>query len=445
MKIPIILFFVILCAAFVSAQGVDVVKDTYIAGETVQAYVNKTDFSLSKLQFVDSGGDKINVGFLTYDFGDDSYFVYFDLPSTLSSGTFKLQYKVRGWVDGLLTDIIDEDAFTIIAGTSAISMKPAILTLKENDNTFSIKLTNHGTVAADVNVSSADNAIIPARKSINVPAGEVRTVFADYDFDSVKGDTALGLGYGSRSFSIPIIKPSVETLPEENKTVPENKSVPVVNRTVPANKTPVVLQPALKFVPDLNNVSHKVAVDTVINGSFGIMNTLSTPIHNVTLSTTASLAGLVDFNVSSFSVIKPKEKKYVYIWINRFRSASAGSYSGSIVVGSAEASQLKMGLDLGFEEVEVVVLGNKTPIITVPSGLNVSDIDENLTVDVDVNVTLGEEKKEGKYGTALVIIIIVIFLIIGYLAYRLRPQPLQKRFDAYVGQFKRGAQKKKRF
>jgi hypothetical protein len=429
MKIPIILFFVILCAAFVSAQGVDVVKDTYIAGETVQAYVNKTDFSLSKLQFVDSGGDKINVGFLTYDFGDDSYFVYFDLPSTLSSGTFKLQYKVRGWVDGLLTDIIDEDAFTIIAGTSAISMKPAILTLKENDNTFSIKLTNHGTVAADVNVSSADNAIIPARKSINVPAGEVRTVFADYDFDSVKGDTALGLGYGSRSFSIPIIKPSVETL----------------NRTVPANKTPVVLQPALKFVPDLNNVSHKVAVDTVINGSFGIMNTLSTPIHNVTLSTTASLAGLVDFNVSSFSVIKPKEKKYVYIWINRFRSASAGSYSGSIVVGSAEASQLKMGLDLGFEEVEVVVLGNKTPIITVPSGLNVSDIDENLTVDVDVNVTLGEKGGEGNYGTAAIIVVVVIILIIGYFVYRLRPQPLQKRFDAYVGQFKRGAQKKKRF
>ena len=427
MRFHIFLFFIILSTALVSAQSVNIVKDSHISGETVQAYIQHPSFTVAKLELVDNHSQKIGVSFFTKEISNNSYFIYFDLPTTLNPGIVSLQVKEKGWVNGILQDIIYSDNSTIISNFNSLSFRPGIIELDKDKSTFNVKLSNKGNQALKASVDLSDKALVPARKTFDIAVGESKNIFVNYDFNLVKGDAQLTITYNNRVFTVPILKPTVKIpiIVQKNKTV-INKTSPKIVKT----------KVSLKFIPDVKKISHRVAASTMINGSLGIINPTLIDVHNVSVSVSTSLERLIDFNVTKFNTIKVNETKHLYIWINKQKKAQ-GYYSGEIVVGGPDINTLKIPINLAFEQTQMVP--NKTPIISISQGLNISDIDPNLTLPGNYTK---KKKDTGKYGIVGILILLILLVLVGYLAYKLRPQNAKKEFKEYTSKFKRGKNRK---
>ena len=108
------------------AEELSVIQDNAVSGETVQAEIIYSLFDTKKLSLLDSADNKVVVSYFAVEL-EDKDFAYFNLPSSLPAGTYRLQLKDRVLVGGEPADILLEDSFEVIEGESAFAIKPAII------------------------------------------------------------------------------------------------------------------------------------------------------------------------------------------------------------------------------------------------------------------------------------------------------------------------------
>ncbi|MDP1760285.1 MAG: hypothetical protein Q8L01_02440, partial [Candidatus Woesebacteria bacterium] len=115
----------------------------YNAGDTFVARSNE-DLTASQASILDSQGNKIQVGLLSYKIENTNY-LYFDIPSWML-GNYTLKYQNNNL------------PFTVLAG-EAVTLRPIVLYLEQDVNNARIDLTNKYTNDVTVDISSNNTDI----------------------------------------------------------------------------------------------------------------------------------------------------------------------------------------------------------------------------------------------------------------------------------------------
>src|SRR3989344_2099415 len=131
--IPFFVLF-ILSISFVSAAEISVLQENYLAGETVQVYVNASSLASSDIALYDVNNNPKQIAPLFTEYRDGYFFVYFHLFENYLEGKYTLEIQDA------------KDTFSIIPpnGQAVLQIKPGFILLDSQDDTFSFELSDVG-------------------------------------------------------------------------------------------------------------------------------------------------------------------------------------------------------------------------------------------------------------------------------------------------------------
>lgn len=414
---PLFFFLIIFSSALACSQPVEVLRDSYAPGETVTADIEAGSFASSKLSFEDGMGARLSMGILYFKKSEGNYHIYFNLPLTIQDGTYSLRYNDA--------NLSYADNLTVANGTVALSIKPTIFRLDPAGSSIKVEVSNKGRNSTLVNVSSGSPLVRPVRDSIEVGAGEARTLFVNYD--KAAGSSYLILSYGNKSYKVELLaedKPGAESVPQ--------------------------LTGGLEFI-DPTPISHSITQAQTIEGELEFRNSNAVPLHNITFHVSPALADIIDFNTSLLLEARPNIVYRQFIWANRNKNIPAGSYSGVLLIKSAEGATASVDVSVDISEVpifparepaELVVEEVAEPDILPLNVTGITDL-SNATLEGGIKITSGKAEEEANKNRLAGIILLVVILIIGsIITWKLRPKEKVIKFSDYVLGIGKGKNKK---
>ena len=332
--------------------------------------------------------------------------------------------------DGVQSPVSFYDNFSVVGDDVALSVKPPIFRLSPSQASFKIEMSNRGVNGTTVNVSSSDPLVKPVRDSLEIGAGETKSLFVNYG--KVTSSSALHLAYDGKAYV-------VEMLVDEEPGIAAG-----------------ALSAGLEFV-DPAPISHSITGSQVIAGALEFRNVNSGPLHNITFHASPSIADIIDFNVTRFLEAKPNLVYSQFIWVNRNRNIPAGNYSGVIVMRSSEgaASSLDISVSIIWAEPAdelpgELVIEEVPEEMVVPAedgkSLNVTAITslENATLEGGITITSGKAEDEAGRNRTIGIVVLAVILIIGsIITWKLRPKERVIRFSDYVSGIRKEDKRKK--
>jgi len=392
----------LLSLTLVSAQEIAVLRDTYVAGETVQAYITNTTITTGQISLLNNQSNLVSITPLLVEYRDNQYLTYFDLSTSVTEGTYTL-------LAGAL-----QNNFTITNGTQAVQIKPGIIILDKTESSFRIELENAGTTAT-VQITSSNTALKPRKSAISLNTEETKDLYVDYTYGNVGSDSAITLTYGAQSYTIPIIYPE-EADVEENVTEEENitEEEPTVTEEVEAFIF-------LTTTTELNTTTNKSK-----SGPLKIQNLLNETIADVQVSVTGTLKDVLTSDETTIS-LGPNEIYSLYVSLNPQQNARAGTYEGEIIVSNAMYNaSLALAVLVYEPTVEEV---NATTLVE-----NVTEEREFIEIE-DLGEIQAEEGVSGTtvIGITLIVLLLAIFLLI---IWQLRKRE-EKKFHEYIEETKR--------
>ncbi len=411
-KTLITIFFCILLINIVSAEELTLLDTEYNAGETLQAFVTNTSISTSQISLMDNSSNLVSITPLISEFREDQYLIYFNLNSDLL-GDYKLIVK------SMVAN------FTVSSTDFALQVKPGIIVLDENEESFKLELTNSGEPIT-VQISSTDSEISPRKSALSMTYEETRNLYSDYTYSSISSDSEITLSYGSGTYSIPIIF-SGELAQEEiiNETI-EETNITETNITIEEEIVEEEVTEALSFITTKDKAEIPLTPEESFEGYLNFINNLNESIYNLEFSLTGNLDEVLELNITSIEEIKAGETQSQYIWANKNKSSEPGVYSGELILSNElYSASLEIEITIeGEEEEEIVeeeeVVETQDPIVLDESQLNYPT------------------QEEGMSGTTVIgIIMIIILLGIFILIFMKMRQKNEKKFNQYIQETKR--------
>ncbi|MEA3378527.1 MAG: hypothetical protein U9Q69_02695 [Nanoarchaeota archaeon] len=377
-------------SSVVLADSLNILNEDYLPGEVLMANLETENFQLADLSLLGNSSNSIPIGFLSYKKSESSYLVYFNVPE-LENQTCSLSYNELN------------DTFMVMQGNS-ISVSPPIIRLASEKNKFSLELKNNAEETIEVEIKAAGSHIKPVRPEMSLSPLGKKTLYVNYN-DT--GSSNLIISYNGRAYNIEILGIEKEEIEEP---LPEPQ-----------------LEGQLKFV-DAAPISHSVTIGQEIGGILEFTNTFPVDLHNITFHASDDLAGIIDFNVSIFPVIKPNESLEQFIWINKNQNALPKRYQGVILLNCKESYSHELQLEVEF------TADYKIDEPEAEEGFKVvGQEDFNLTGDLQIGgeseAALEEKEKNRLLGIIIVAGVIILALLIGW---RLRPKPRILKFKEYL-------------
>lgn len=397
------LFLVFFLGSFSFVSAADILQDTYLAGETVQVYVEANSLSSGDIAVLDGNSSAVDISPLFTQYRDGLYFVYFSLPLDAEEGNYTL------YVQG------EEESFSVLSndGQSVVQLKPGFIVLNKNDDTFSFQLLEKNGVGTTVVLTSSDSGVLKARKSsVTLSGSDSKDVYVDYTYGDITKDIYLNLTYGTQSYTLPVLYPDLmleeEVVVEENGTfenVTEEEEVIEDEKEVP-----------FVFLLTKKTVDQTLFWNQSLVGDFKIQNTVEHSV-NVTYSLTGNLEDILVLNETDVSVAAGD----IYAqraWFNRENTSRAGVYSGEIVVSDGTYSDaISVNVEIVESVSSVAVVENET-----------EEVYEPLIYGGETLVE--EESNTGLYVIAGFMIFLLLVLII-LVALKLR-QKEDRKFNEYI-------------
>ena len=411
-KTLITIFFCILLINIVSAEELTLLDTEYIAGETLQAYVTNTSISTSQISLLDNSSNLVSISPLISKYRDEQYLIYFNLASDLTEGNYKLIAKSM------------EANFTVSTSTSALQIKPGIIILDENEESFKLELTLVGDPIT-VQISSSSSDISPRRSALSFTTEETKNLYSDYTYSSIESDSTISLTYGTNSYSIPIIYTGEVPLVEEtvNETIEETNIT--IEEEVIVEEIEEIIE-ALSFLTTKEKAEIPLESEGSYSGYLNFINNLEESIFNLEFSLTGNLEEIIELNVTTLEEIKGGETLSQYIWVNKEESNKTGEFIGELVLSNElYSTSLSIEVTIAEEETEEIIEEEEEIVAQEPIVINEEDL-------------YFPEQDEGVSGTTVLgIIMIIILLGIFILIFIKMRQKEEKKFNQYIQETKR--------
>lgn len=393
-----IVFLVLLSIA--SAQELQVLNTNYHPGETVQAFYYNGTISAANIYLLDNESHTVSISPLTSNYRSNNYFFYFNLPTTLTPGTYFLNANT------------ESQNFTITEGT-AITIKPGIIVLSETD-TFTIELENKGEISITTQVSANDGNVVPRRSVLEIST--TKDLIADYDYDAITQDSELRIAYGTTTYTIPLIYPDLieETNVTEDLNTTELNTTEsnLTNITITENVTIENITDPFEIITTKASQEYKFYPDESKEGPLEIKNNQNESFLLEAILTN-NISQVIQLNETSFT-LEPSSSHYLFISINGDKNASAGLYEGELII-SSETFNTSLPISIEIVQDEEVV--------------------EDPEIDWGaVNWTTPDDQQQSSGSGVLVvgIILVIILLSIFIVLYLKLTQPPKKDFSTVV-------------
>lgn len=400
------IFLILICINLVCAAELTTFNEEYNPGETLQAIASNISLTSSQVSLIDSESNSVSISPLLTEYREDNYFIYFNLPTTLDEGVYRL-------FTGSL-----ETNFTITNRTTAVQIKPAFIILDSSDDTFTIQLQNLGT-SITVIVSPSTPEISPRKSSVALGSEDLFNLLVDYDYSDITEDETLTLTYDQTTYNIPLFYLEVE---EEiiNETIIEN--ITITNETITIENITSEIEETLVFLTQSESANINLNVEESFEGYLKLQNNLNETLTDLTFTLTGNLAEVVRINLTTIQNISSEEIISQYLWVNENENLSAGTYEGELIFSNEDYStSLPIIITLTEEEIEETPEENTE---SSGSGVNYDD--------------LGDSEAESN-SSIMVIGIILIALLLGIflvLFLKLR-KGNEKMFQQYIEETKK--------
>src|SRR3989344_5648354 len=208
--IPFFVLF-ILSISFVSAAEISVLQENYLAGETVQVYVNASSLASSDIALYDVNNNPKQIAPLFTEYRDGYFFVYFHLFENYLEGKYTLEIQDA------------KDTFSIIPpnGQAVLQIKPGFILLDSQDDTFSFELSDVGDSSSTLSILES-NAVLSARKNqLSIGPGEQKNNYVDYLYYRISLDLFMNISYDDQYYILPVL---YSDLVVEEEVVEEEES-----------------------------------------------------------------------------------------------------------------------------------------------------------------------------------------------------------------------------
>ena len=415
MKISYIIIFLILSF---NVLGMELQSSEYNSGDTLIVSSSENLYH-SQAKVIDNSGNDQHIGILGYNAGNLSL-IYFDIPL---------------WMKGNYTLLYNNSTFKFqVFNGQSLSIRPIVMQVDEHESTARIDLKNILGNTAYAAVSSENPEITFSRDAITIPGSSTRSVYLSFLPGTLDGYTVtVSYNSGKRSYAIPIIV---------SKEQPQNGSVNLVNVVEPQEKPNMQTNlQSLKIVENLTSISHTVPRTKMINGSLHFVS--SRELRNAQFHLTTEVAEIVTLNITSYEIMLPNHEYEQYLWINKYRNFPEGEYTGllSLDTENGDTVNISLSIKLTATNTESSV---KTPqknitrkTFNVTEGPNINFTTVNYTEEARI-----EKERRDKNLRFGLLLSGGLLLVISILIYLFRPKPKELKFREYVGQFKKGSQKK---
>ncbi|HIH15464.1 MAG: hypothetical protein QT08_C0013G0020 [archaeon GW2011_AR17] len=390
--IPFFVLF-ILSISFVSAAEISVLQENYLAGETVQVYVNASSLASSDIALYDVNNNPKQIAPLFTEYRDGYFFVYFHLFENYLEGKYTLEIQDA------------KDTFSIIPpnGQAVLQIKPGFILLDSQDDTFSFELSDVGDSSSTLSILES-NAVLSARKNqLSIGPGEQKNNYVDYLYYRISLDLFMNISYDDQYYILPVL---YSDLVVEEEVVEEEESEEELVEEV------VVSESSFALLVSEGTVVLTLEPDQSKYGDLKVQNLLEESLI-LEYSLTGDLDGIVTLNESRVT-LAAGEIYSQRVWFNPQNNSRVGVYSGDIVLTDGSSSE---SISVSLDVAEVV-----------------ADEDVNQSSGsfpfVSDGTLVPKESNTSLYAVAVFMILLLVALIV-LVVLKLR-QKDEKKFHEYI-------------
>jgi len=413
-KLFLILLFLVLLIINVKAEIVDInlAKNEYSSDETFQAYIKSNinleeDLGVSSFKLYDPNNINIPIALFFLKLENNYYAIYFDLPSNLNNGDYKLIIKdIKFFENGILKQQDFSKNFSIKSDNIIISVNPAIIKVSDEE-LVDITLKNKGNQSIAISLSSDEDILLEKTNFVlnKDKIGQFQALIKQ----GAK-ERNIFLNYGDKQFKLFIYS-----------SYPDNITI---------NQTQVIMpKDAIKSIENRELINITLDYGETINGQVRYKNFYDQPITDILFNLTGNLKNVIEFNLTKVSTIPPDEIVKQYLWINR-KNANSGYYSGSLILQNKDV----------YNELPIyVTILPKEQIQNLTTPRNQTTLFPNQTNLTMNNITSTEtiEKKRSNLWVWVLLIFIVVAGIFVLLIYLRTKGKEQKSFKDFISVFEK--------
>jgi hypothetical protein len=412
MKWQLFIMIFVLILPIINAGEITLVQSTLTPGETLMAYVNTSSLSSSQISVLDNSSSQVSISPLIKEYRDDQYFFYFNLPTTLESGTYNVLAGSK------------QTNFTVKTSPKALQIKPSIVILESSKSNFNFELTNVGE-SITATITSTDSEIDPRKSSLSFSENEEKNLYVDYSYSQIKSDSTIIISYGSTNYAIPIIYPDYIVEEIINETV-SNETIEITNTTQTVNITKENIE-GLSFLVS----SPEASIETTVNETFEayliLQNNLNETITSIEWTLSGNLKEVTTLNTTSLEELDGNATYSQYLWFNLDGRATAGVYTGNLTA-SSEVYSVSIPITLTVSQATVEEKILEPEVEEKEETQEVTNTYEEPVSFKETTDDSNSNNSEVIVGIILILILIAIFLV---LFLKLR-QGNEKNFNRYV-------------
>ena len=383
MKKLILILIALLLTSTVFAQELQLTlpRTTYSQGETVQLAISTNEtlvspLSVQGIKVTDERDAKIVVGIGFVKINPQNYYIYFEIPNQLNTGTYTIHVlnALYRKADGTNARTSNRINFNIQQHDPALSIRPAIFTRSIQpleQPGFQITLTNKASIPLDVQFSTdADFILLPVQKA-TLPSQQATTLTVNTKVAGRKEHTFSGnvlIKYEGGEYSVPVLLKRFEA--------PETEQPLIKEPTTEQPLVPIIeedYKDSLQFLIGFKTVNQSLKQEQTLEGNFPLKNQGESTLHDLTFKVSPQLAPYVNLSIISLSKLDPGQVITVELTLNPEKNLNK-DVKGDLLIMSKEGAAVALPIELHSEHVEEEVEEDieQEDIIEVPEEENSS-------------------------------------------------------------------------
>ncbi|MFH1455949.1 MAG: hypothetical protein ABIF40_03300 [archaeon] len=435
MKLFTLLFFILLLVPLVFAD-LEHYKTDYYVGETFQLEITEYEsVDVSDIIMYNWQGVEVEIGKILLTLPEESYFVYFNIPNHLASGSYSV--FVSGLKDGEEENESIEFSLTYHNTTiEYLTLKPGGFFIEDLDK-VDLTVFNWGDETSDIFITS-DDGLNPVRTSLTIEPSSLRKLTVNIE-EGITEKKFLTLSMVNNTYYVPFFF----SIPEE----PEEEIICVVNESLmyecddgtevercvcsenqwdclefPEEECPMeepsipAIEFELKLMIDEDSLETTLTQKQRLTATVPIYNEYNYSLTNVQVVFGGNLAEVLTVSPMTIGVLDSNELREFDLIVNDNFDADAELYFGTLSVMSDEGPS--DSITLYFEVTESTDAEETT--LELPFNYSELDTGEEDSEDEE-NVT-----RNRIIGIILLIVLIITFY---FLWKRLKPRISSKKLS----------------